>query len=75
MGNMTENLTEKVLTRTIIAGVDCGEYDMDNSMSELSNLCEAGDLQVVCSVVQKKDNPENKYYLGEGKLAEVKQLC
>ncbi len=70
-----ENFEEKKLTRTLTAAVDCGEYDVENSMSELENLCEAGDLQVVCQVIQKKDNPENKYYLGEGKLAEVKQLC
>ena len=64
-----------MLTKTLIAGVDCGEYDIDNSMKELESLCEARDLQVVCQVVQRKDNPENKYYLGEGKLAEVKELC
>ena len=27
------------------------------------------------SIVQKRDNPENKYYLGEGKLEEAKQLA
>ena len=75
MVNIIENNQEKILTRTLIAGVDCGEYDIDDSMKELENLCEAGDLQVVCQVVQRKDNPENKYYLGEGKMAEVKELC
>ncbi|MBE6877841.1 MAG: GTPase HflX [Ruminococcaceae bacterium] len=75
MANIIDNTQEKMLTKTLIAGVDCGEYDIDDSMKELENLCEAGDLQVVCQVVQKKDNPENKYYLGEGKMAEVKELC
>jgi len=75
MSNILENLDEIKLTRTLIAGVDCGEYDIDNSMSELESLCEAGDLQVVCQVVQKKDNPEKKYYFGEGKMAEIKELC
>ena len=75
MAHIIDNSTEKMLTRTLIAGVDSGEYDIDDSMKELENLCEAGDLQVVCQVVQKKDNPENKYYLGEGKMAEVKELC
>ncbi len=70
--NQTE---EKVFTKTLIAGVDCGEYDIDNSMKELESLCEAGEMEVVCQVVQRKDNPENKYYLGEGKMAEVKELC
>ena len=75
MSNMMENLDEIKLTRTLIAGVDCGEYDIDNSMSELESLCEAGELEVVCQVVQKKDNPEKKYYFGEGKIAEIKELC
>ena len=75
MSNIMENLDEIKLTRTLIAGVDCGEYDIDNSMSELESLCEAGELQVVCQVVQKKDNPEKKYYFGEGKIAEIKELC
>lgn len=75
MGNIMENLDEIKLTRTLIAGVDCGEYDIDNSMNELESLCEAGDLQVVCQVVQKKDNPEKKYYFGEGKMAEIRELC
>ena len=75
MSNISETLNEKKLTRTLIAGVDCGEYDIDNSMNELESLCEAGDLEVVCQVVQKKDNPEKKYYFGEGKMAEMKDLC
>jgi len=75
MSNILENLDEIKLTRTLIAGVDCGEYDIDNSMNELESLCEAGDLQVVCQVVQKKDSPEKKYYFGEGKMAEIKELC
>ncbi len=75
MANIIDNTQEKMLTKTLIAGVDCGEYDIDDSMKELENLCEAGDLSVVCQVVQRKDNPENKYYLGEGKMAEVKELC
>ena len=75
MSNIMENNGEIKLTRTLIAGVDCGEYDIDNSMSELESLCEAGDLQVVCQVVQKKDNHEKKYYFGEGKMAEIKDLC
>ena len=62
-------------TKTVIAAVDCGEYNIDDSVKELAALCEAGELTVVCEIVQKRENPENKYYLGEGKLGEAKQLC
>lgn len=61
--------------KAMLAAVDCGEYNMDDSIKELTALCEAAEMEVVLSIVQKKDNPENKYYLGEGKLAEAKELA
>lgn len=64
-----------MLTRTMIAAVDCGEYNMEDSMKELAALCQAGETEVVCQLVQKLDNPTAKYYLGEGKLEEARQLC
>ena len=64
-----------MLTKTMLAAVDTGEYNIDDSIKELSALCEATDLDVAFSIVQKRDNPENKYYLGEGKLEEAKQLA
>ena len=64
-----------MLTKTMLAAVDTGEYNIDDSIKELAALCEAADLDVAFSIVQKRDNPENKYYLGEGKLEEAKQLA
>ena len=64
-----------MLTKTMLCAVDTGEYNIDDSIKELAALCEAADLEVAFSVVQKRDNPENKYYLGEGKLEEAKQLA
>jgi len=64
-----------MLTKTMLAAVDTGEYNIDDSIRELAALCEAADLDVAFSVVQRRDNPENKYYLGEGKLEEAKQLA
>ena len=62
-------------TKTMLAAVDTGEYNIDDSINELAALCEAAELDVAFSIVQKRDNPENKYYLGEGKLEEAKQLA
>ena len=64
-----------MLTKTMLAAVDTGEYNIDDSINELTALCEAAELEVIFSIVQKRDNPENKYYLGEGKLEEAKQLA
>ena len=62
-------------TKTMLAAVDTGEYNIDDSIKELAALCEAAELDVAFSIVQKRDNLENKYYLGEGKLEEAKQLA
>lgn len=64
-----------MLTKTMLAAVDTGEYNIDDSIKELTALCEAAELDVAFSIVQRRDNPENKYYLGEGKLEEAKQLA
>ncbi len=64
-----------MLTKTMLAAVDTGEYNIDDSIKELTALCEAAELDVAFSIVQKRDSPENKYYLGEGKLEEAKQLA
>ena len=64
-----------MLTRTMLAAVDAGEYNAEDSIKELTALCEAAELEVIFSIVQRKENPEKKYYLGEGKLEEAKQLA
>ena len=64
-----------MLTKTMLAAVDTGEYNIDDSIKELAALCEAAELEVAFSIVQRRENPEKKYYLGEGKLEEAKQLA
>ncbi len=64
-----------MLTKTLIAAVDCDLYDIEASLRELSELCLANELESIIQVTQKRDKPDNKYYFGEGKLAEIKELC
>ena len=64
-----------MLTKTILAAVDWGQYNMEDSIKELSALCEAANMEVVGTVIQNKDRPEGKYYLGEGKLELAKQVA
>ncbi len=64
-----------MVTKTMLAAVDTGEYNIDDSIRELTALREAAEMEVIFSIVQRRDNPENKYYLGEGKLEEAKQLA
>ena len=59
--------------KAMLLCVDLGEYDADESIKELTALREAMDMEVVFSVIQKRDAPDSKYYMGEGKLAEAKE--
>ncbi len=70
-----ENNIEQVLERAVIAAVDTGEYDIDNSIEELRALCETAGAVVVGEIVQRRGAPDNYGYLGAGKLAETRDLC
>lgn len=61
--------------KTILAAVDTGRYDIEYSLAELSELVKAADMEPLGSVVQKRDAPDSKFCMGEGKLAEVKRLA
>lgn len=72
---MTEN--EEKVTRAILCGVHTGSLDVlsdttDESIAELSELAKSAGATVVGTLVQNKDKPETKAYLGEGKLEELR---
>ena len=66
---------EKQPERAVLAAVDTGEYDIDNSLAELRALCETAGAEVVGEIVQRRETPDNFGYLGGGKLAEARDLC
>ncbi|MEF9970047.1 MAG: GTPase HflX [Ruthenibacterium sp.] len=68
-------MTQEETIKVILFGADCGEYDMERSMAELTALAQANGMEAVAEVVQNRDVPENATYLGEGKLAEGRMLC
>ncbi len=63
---------EKQPERAVLAAVDTGEYDIDNSLAELRALCETAGAEVVGELVQRREAPDNFGYLGGGKLAEAR---
>lgn len=72
---MTEN--EQKITRAILCGVHTGSLDVlndttDESIRELEELAKTAGATVVGVLVQNKDKPETKAYLGEGKLEELR---
>ncbi len=75
---MLEN--EQKITRAILCGVHTGSLDVlndttDESIRELEELARTAGAEVVGVLVQNKDKPENKAYLGEGKLEELKNAA
>lgn len=68
-------MEEKHLTRAILIGADTGEYDAESSMDELSDLAKTAGAEELARVLQKREAYEPATVIGEGKLAEVKELC
>lgn len=64
---------EIIKTKVVLVGVDTGlDNDFSHSMEELQSLAEAAYKQVVDIVVQKMDMPNKAYYIGTGKVKEIK---
>ena len=72
---LTPTAGEKHLTRAILIGADTGEYDAESSMDELSELAQTAGAEELARVIQKREACEAATVIGEGKLAEVKELC
>ncbi len=72
---LTPTAEEKRLTRAILIGADTGEYDAESSMDELSELAQTAGAEELARVIQKRGAYEAATVIGEGKLAEVKELC
>jgi len=64
--------------RVLLAGVHTGKKDVlsdttDESMDELEELVKTAGGEVLCRVIQNKADLEAGTYMGEGKLAEIKE--
>ena len=68
-------MEEKHLTRAILIGADTGEYDAESSMDELAELAQTAGAEELAHVIQKREAYEAATVIGEGKLAEVRELC
>ncbi len=60
--------------KAVLMGVQLKE-DITQSMAELDQLAEAAGCEVVGELIQKKDRVESAYYIGKGKLEELKNAC
>ena len=74
-----EQQIQMTRNRAVLVGLDAfslsrEENATEASMEELSDLLETAGGQTVGMVMQSKDSPDPRTFIGEGKVAEVKQL-
>ncbi len=61
--------------RAVLISVDTGEFDVDSSLAELTELARTAGAEVICEMTQKREAPEPGTYLGRGKLEELSEFC
>ena len=62
-----------VLVAVGLPGVD--EAAVDASLDELELLVDTAGADVVARMVQRRDAPDHTWYIGKGKVEELKQIC
>ena len=77
---MTERFTEENINRAVLVGLNAGalsreENADESSLEELAALLETAGGTCVGTVLQNKDVPDPRTFIGEGKVAEVKELA
>ena len=76
---MPEKFTQEKYNRAVLVGLSAfslsrEENATEESMEELSALLETAGGETVGIVMQQKDSPDPRTFIGEGKVAEVKDL-
>ena len=73
---MREQEELQELERALLVGVDLGEEtDFEHSMEELGSLAEACLMQVAGIIVQRLDAPNKAFYVGSGKVEEIREYA
>ena len=64
------------MEKALLVGLDLptNEYSIDYTLKELGNLAKACDLKVIEKISQKANEINPKYYVGSGKVDEIKML-
>ena len=73
-GTTAQTATDGEKLPVVLLALDQGRYDMTRSLYELRALADANGMDAVAEVVQKRATPEAATMLGEGKVAELKEI-
>ena len=59
----------------VLVSVDTGEFDIDSSLLELTELAKTAGAEVIGEITQKREAPDSATYIGKGKLEELTEFC
>lgn len=69
------NQNEQIRQRAVLVGIDTGEYDLYQSLDELTELADTAGADVVGRFTQNRDGQDNATFIGGGKLREIRDFC
>lgn len=64
--------------RAVLVGLDLGQkagWQERESMEELIELAQTAKLEVLRTIIQKREQPDPAYFIGKGKAEEIKNLA
>ncbi len=67
--------TQEKKPRVLLAAVDTGEFDAEQSIAELRELAKTAGAEPVAEIIQKRPALETATCIGPGRLEEMAQLC
>ncbi len=59
----------------VLVSVDTGEFNIDSSLAELSELAKTAGAEVIGEITQKREALDSATYIGKGKLEELSEFC
>lgn len=68
---MTEKTNESPRQRALLIALDTGEYDIEASLGELSELADTAGADTIGTLIQKREAPDAATCIGSGRLAEA----
>lgn len=75
--NEQNEVLEEMEQRAILVGLSLGrdEYDIEESMNELRELTLAAHAEVAGLLIQNKERVDSTFFIGKGKVDEVRYAC
>ena len=72
----TKEVLQATAEKSILVGLETqNNADANQSLEELGRLAETAGVEVAGSVLQKRDRPDGRYYIGRGKAEELREKC